>query len=169
MQTLPASDTDVAAAADSDSPRVLLFPPLIPLALLSVGAVLQWLVPFGWPAHLAPWQIAVGLVLAFAGLAVALLGVHALRRRGTNVRPTLPTLAIATDGIFARTRNPIYVGGVAMSAGIALALGLDWALLLHPFGFLLLHRGVVLREERYLARKFGDAYRSYQAKVRRYL
>jgi protein-S-isoprenylcysteine O-methyltransferase Ste14 len=166
MQTLPTPGMDLAA---TDSPKVLLFPPLIPLAMLAVGAALQWLVPFDWPAPHAPWQIAVGLVLAFGGLAVLLLGVHALRRRGTNVRPTQPTLAIATDGIFAWTRNPIYVGGIALSAGIALALGLIWALLLHPFGILLLHRGVVLREERYLERKFGDAYRSYQATVRRYL
>ena len=167
MQTFPTAETDTAATAGNDSPEVLLFPPLIPLAMLAVGAALQWLLPFGWPAP--PWQIAIGLILALAGLAVVLLGVHALRRHGTNVRPTQPTLAIATDGIFAWTRNPIYVGGIALSAGIALALGLTWALLLHPFGILLLHRGVVLREERYLARKFGKAYRSYQATVRRYL
>jgi len=41
-------------------------------------------------------------------------------------------------------------------------------LLLHPFGLLLLHRGVVLREERYLASKFGDSYRQYMAAVPRY-
>lgn len=153
----------------TDSPRVLLFPPLIPLAMLAAGAALQWLVPFGWPGRLAPWQIAAGLLLAFAGLALLLMGVHALRRHGTNISPTQPTLTIATDGIFARTRNPIYLGGIGVSAGIAFALGLGWALLLHPFGILLLHRGVVLREERYLASKFGDAYRSYRTTVRRYL
>jgi protein-S-isoprenylcysteine O-methyltransferase Ste14 len=95
--------------------------------------------------------------------------VRALRRQGTNIRPSQPTLSIATDGIYAWTRNPMYVGGIAVSAGIAVALGLNWALLLHPFGIVLLHRGVVLREERYLTRKFGDAYRPYQAAVRRYV
>lgn len=166
MQTVPTPGMDLA---ETDSPKVLLFPPLIPLAMLAAGAALQWLVPLDWPTHRGSWQVPVGLVLAFAGLAVVLLGVLALRRHGTNVRPTLPTLSIVTDGIFAWTRNPIYVGGFALSAGISLALGLYWALLLHPFGLLLLHRGVVLREERYLARKFGEPYRSYQATVRRYL
>jgi protein-S-isoprenylcysteine O-methyltransferase Ste14 len=169
MHTFPAPETLSAPIAEGDSPRVLLFPPLIPLTMLAAGAALQWLVPLGRPTRLAPWQIAIGLVLALAGWAVVLLGVLNLRRHGTNVRPTLPTLAIATDGIFAWTRNPIYVGGIALSAGIAIALGLTWALLLHPFGILLLHRGVVLREERYLARKFGDPYRAYRATVRRYL
>ena len=169
MQILPSPATVVAKTAERDAPGVLLFPPLIPLAMLAVGAVLQWLAPLGWSMHLGPWRFGIGLLLALGGLVVAFLGVKALRRRGTNVRPMLPTLAIATDGSFAWTRNPIYVGGIALSAGIALALGLDWALLLHPFGFLLLHRGVVLREERYLTRKFGDEYRSYQAMVRRYL
>jgi protein-S-isoprenylcysteine O-methyltransferase Ste14 len=169
VQILPSPATVVAKTAERDAPGVLLFPPLIPLAMLAVGAVLQWLAPLGWSTHLGPWRFGIGLLLALGGLVVAFLGVKALRRRGTNVRPMLPTLAIATDGSFAWTRNPIYVGGIALSAGIALALGLDWALLLHPFGFLLLHRGVVLREERYLTRKFGDEYRSYQAMVRRYL
>jgi protein-S-isoprenylcysteine O-methyltransferase Ste14 len=169
VQTLPSSGTVVAKAGERDSPGVLLFPPLIPLAMLVVGAVMQQFAPLDWSTHLGPWRFGIGLVLALGGLVVALLGVNALRRRGTNVRPTLPTLSIATDGIFAWTRNPIYVGGIALSAGIALTLGLDWALLLHPFGFVLLHRGVVLREERYLTGKFGDDYRSYQATVRRYL
>ena len=169
MQTLPSSGTVVAKAGERDSPGVLLFPPLIPLAMLAVGVVLQWLAPLGWSTHLGAWRFGIGLVLPLGGLVVALLGVKALRRRGTNVRPMLPTLAIATDGIFAWTRNPMYVGGIALSVGIALTLGLDWALLLHPFGCVLLHYGVVLREERYLTGKFGDEYRRYQATVRRYL
>jgi protein-S-isoprenylcysteine O-methyltransferase Ste14 len=169
VQTLPSPGTVLAETAERDSPGVLLFPPLIPLAMLAAGAVLQWLAPLGWSTHLGAWRFGCGLLLALGGLVVALLGVQALRRRGTNVRPMLPTLAIATDGIFAWTRNPIYVGGIALSAGVALTFGLDWALLLHPFGFLLLHRGVVLREERYLTGKFGDEYRCYRASVRRYL
>lgn len=160
---------DPVATTEGDAPKVLLFPPLIPLAMLGVGAVLQWLVPLDWPIHPGRWHIGTGLILTVAGLAVMLLGVRALRRHGTNIRPSQPTLSIAIDGIFAWTRNPIYVGGIAVSAGIAVALGLNWALLLHPFGILLLHRGVVLREECYLTRKFGDAYRSYQARVRRYV
>ena len=169
MQTLPSSGTVLAKASERDSPGVLLFPPLIPLAMLAAGAALQWLAPLGWSTHLGAWRFGIGLLLALGGLVVALLGVKALRRRGTNVRPMLPTLAIATDGIFAWTRNPMYAGGTALSAGVALTFGLDWALLLHPFGLLLLHRGVVLREERYLERKFGDAYPAYKMSVRRYI
>lgn len=157
------------ATADGDSPNVLLFPPLIPLAMLGVGAALQCLVPLDWPVHQGRWHIGAGLILVFAGLVILLLGVHALRRHGTNIRPSHPTLAIAADGIFAWTRNPMYVGGIAVSAGIAVSLGLNWALLLHPFGILLLHCGVVMREERYLTSKFGCAYQCYRARVRRYL
>lgn len=159
------------ATVGRDAPDVLLFPPLIPLTMLVAGAVLQQVASLGWLARLAPapWRIGIGVAVAIAGLAVALCGVRALRRHGTNVRPSLPSLAIVTDGIFARTRNPIYVGGMALSAGVALALGLEWALLLHPFGIILLHRGVVLPEERYLEGKFGELFRAYKASVRRYL
>jgi protein-S-isoprenylcysteine O-methyltransferase Ste14 len=162
-------EADPVPTAAGDAPEVLLFPPLIPLAMLGAGAVLQWLLPLDWPVQPGQWRFGAGLILALAGLTVLLLGARALRRHGTNIRPSQPTLSIATDGIYAWTRNPMYVGGIAVSAGIAVALGLNWALLLHPFGILLLHRGVVLREERYLTRKFGDAYRPYQARVRRYV
>jgi len=138
--------------------------------MLVAGALLQRAAPLDWLTRVPPaWRIGAGLAVALAGALIVNAGRLALKRRGTNVNPYRPSLAVTTSGIFARTRNPIYVGGSALSAGLALALALDWALLLHPVGILVLHYGVVLREERYLDRKFGDAYRAYKAAVRRYL
>jgi protein-S-isoprenylcysteine O-methyltransferase Ste14 len=99
---------------------------------------------------------------------VAGSGALALARLGTNINPSRPTLAIARKGIFTRTRNPMYVGGGFAVAGLAIWFALDWVLLLLIPSVLVLHYGVVMREERYLEHKFGDEYRRYKAGVPRY-
>lgn len=109
-----------------------------------------------------------GGLAVLAGAAIAGSGGRALARLGTNVNPLRPTLAVATGGVFARTRNPMYVGGGLAFMGLAIGLALDWVLLLLLPSFLLLHYGVIVPEERYLERKFGDPYRRYKASVPRY-
>ena len=84
------------------------------------------------------------------------------------MNPFQPSLAIAHDGIYARVRNPMYFGGVVALLGIVLIFALEWTLLLLIVASLVLHFGVVLREERYLERKFGEDYRRYKASVPRY-
>jgi protein-S-isoprenylcysteine O-methyltransferase Ste14 len=124
----------------------------------------------GWLMQLPPGlRIAAGVAVALVGIIILVLGARGLQRHATNVNPYQPSLAIVTDGIYARTRNPIYVGGIAAAVGIAVALALDWVLLLHLLGLPTLHYGVVLHEERYLERKFGEAYCAYKAAVRRYI
>ena len=69
----------------------------------------------------------------------------------------------------ARSRNPLYLGLLAGSAGLALLAGSLWALVLLPVEWALLQWGAVLPEERYLAGKFGSAYDDYRRRVRRWL
>jgi protein-S-isoprenylcysteine O-methyltransferase Ste14 len=90
------------------------------------------------------------------------------RRIGTNVRPSQPTLALATTGMFTWSRNPMYVGGGLALLGVAIGFALDWVLLLLVVSLPLVHYGIILREDRYLERKFGDEYRRYKTKVPRY-
>ena len=73
-----------------------------------------------------------------------------------------------TDGIFARLRNPMYVGGTLILAGLSILLASDWMLVLTIVFVPVMHFGVVRREERYLEAKFGEAYRHYMATVPRY-
>jgi protein-S-isoprenylcysteine O-methyltransferase Ste14 len=92
-----------------------------------------------------------------------------LIRRGTNVNPLRPTTALAMEGIFNWTRNPIYVGGTTAMIGIAFLFALDWLLVLVVPSLLVLHFAVVKREEEYLMRKFHEEYRRYTTRVPRYL
>jgi protein-S-isoprenylcysteine O-methyltransferase Ste14 len=156
-------------ATPPDRPAILVFPPLVPLAVLLLGLLLQWLLPLGLLAQIAPLGRHIVGALAFAaGFALIVVANRHFRRIGTNARPTLPTLAIATDGVFAHLRNPMYVGGILALLGIAVGFALDWVLLLTLASLPLLHYGIVLREEAYLETKFGEPYRRYKAAVPRY-
>lgn len=146
-----------------------MFPPLIPLLTLLAGVLLGRWLPRRRLARLGlGWRLGIGGPAVLAGIAMADSGARTLARLGTNMNPLQPTLALATEGVFARTRNPLYVGGGLAFTGLTMGLALDGVLLLLIPSFALLHYGVVLPEERYLERKFGDRYRRYKASVPRY-
>ena len=154
----------------ADRPDVLVFPPLIPLVTLALSCVLQWLAPLGWIADIdRGWRFGLGTIVVIAGLFTMSAGRRALVRHGTNVNPSQPTTALVTDGVFRWTRNPLYVGVSVALCGIALIFSLDWVWLLIVPSCVILHFAVVRREELYLERKFGDAYRNYSRSVPRYL
>lgn len=154
----------------NDRPNVIVFPPIVLLVTIALGFALQWLMPLGVIARIDPtWRIAAGVILVIIGLFISMSGARGLKRRGTNIDPRQPALALATEGIYRWTRNPMYVGGTLLMIGIALIFALDWLVLLLVPSMLLLHFGVVAREEHYLERKFGDEYRRYKASVPRYL
>lgn len=154
---------------EKDVPGVIVFPPLIPLAVLIIGIPLDWLLPRSFLAVIPlTVRVVLGVALFAVGLAGAISGNRAFKRIGTNVNPMQPALALAAQGIFAHLRNPMYVGMGLAVLGIAIVFALEWTLFALVVGALVMHFGVVLREERYLERKFGDDYRLYKQSVPRY-
>jgi protein-S-isoprenylcysteine O-methyltransferase Ste14 len=161
---------DFMTDAAVDRPDIIVFPPVIPLSTLAISCVLQWVAPLGLIENIdRGWRIGWGVVIFVAGLLMTIAGRRTLLRHGTNVNPLQPTTALVTDGIFRRTRNPLYVGIIITQYAVALIFALDWLLLLILPSWVVLHFAVVTREERYLERKFGEAYRRYKARVPRYL
>jgi protein-S-isoprenylcysteine O-methyltransferase Ste14 len=156
--------------AVTDRPEIVIFPPIIPVATLVISCALQWLMPLGWIAEIDfGWRIILGGIIFTAGMLMTIAARQTLVRHGTNVNPLQPTTVLVTDGMFRRTRNPLYVGIMITQVAVALAFALDWLLLLIVPNWVILHFAVVLREERYLERKFGDAYRRYRTRVPRYM
>ncbi len=156
--------------SERDNPGVVVPPPLIALATLLLGLALDWLTQtFVLRVLLTLYErIVLGALLVLAGGALAVAGAQTFRALGTNVPPWKPSLKLATAGLYAWLRNPMYVGLGLLTAGFGIAFASDWTLvLLLPAG-ILLHRYVVLREESYLEEKFGDAYRQYKKRVPRY-
>ena len=93
----------------------------------------------------------------------------AMARHETALLPGGATTTLIASGPFARSRNPLYVGLLVLSAGIALLAGSSWALVALPVEWGLLRWGAVLPEERYLAATFGTEYADYTRRVRRWL
>jgi len=153
----------------SESPDVVVFPPVIIVVTVALAVGLQWLLPLGILARIDPTcRLLAGSLVLFLGLFPTIAGALTLVRNGTNVLPSRPATALITRGIYRWTRNPMYAGGAPVMIGIATVFALDWLLLLMIPSWLTLHYGVVKREEEYLGRKFGDDYRHYCAQVPRY-
>lgn len=92
-----------------------------------------------------------------------------MRREGENPNAYKPTRAVVTTGPYTFSRNPMYVSMILVYAGIALIVNTIWPLAFLPVALAALHYGVTRREERYLEKLFGDWYRQYRARVRRWL
>jgi protein-S-isoprenylcysteine O-methyltransferase Ste14 len=85
------------------------------------------------------------------------------------VYPNQPARALVTHGVYAHSRNPMYVGLTIAYLGGVLATGSVWALLLLPVALFALLRLVIRREERHLSERFPTEYAAYCAEVRRWL
>ena len=167
----PRSDGGQAAGGSGapDVAGVIALPPLIFLGFLAAATVLEAIVPLPiLVAHSLARYVA-GVALAAGGFVMIAIGTRRFAAAGTNIPPTLPTTALVVDGIYRRTRNPLYLGTTLIYLGLGVAAGSLWVIgLLVPLLWVI-NVGVVKREERYLERKFGDAYRAYKARVRRWI
>lgn len=144
-----------------------MFPPLLYLATLAVGLLLHWLVP----RHPLPPTAArlLGAALVGASAVLGRWGERTMHRAGTNVDPRQPALELVEDGPFRFSRNPLYLALTGLYLGITLLVNAVWPLLLLLPLLAVVRWGIVGREERYLEAKFGEPYRAYRARVRRWL
>jgi protein-S-isoprenylcysteine O-methyltransferase Ste14 len=158
------------AGGSSDTAGVIAPPPLLALAAIVLGLLLDWMLPAYLLATLLSFgtRILLGVQLMAAGFALMFVARRTFQAAGTNVEPWKPSTMIVTTGVFAYVRNPMYVGGTAFVLGLAILLASDWMVVMTVALALTLHFGVVKREERYLAARFGEPYRRYVATVPRY-
>jgi protein-S-isoprenylcysteine O-methyltransferase Ste14 len=157
-------------SGSGDIAGVIAPPPVIAAAVLVLGALLDWLMPAYLLALIFPMstRLVLGFALVFGGAALAVAGERAFSRAGTEVKPWKPSRKLVTGGPYDWMRNPMYVGLAFVVGGLGIAMASDWTIsLLLPAAFVM-HYGVVLREERYLEAKFGEAYRAYMLRVPRY-
>ena len=144
-----------------------------PVALTILTGLLMWAAAAIWPAAVLglPYSRPAAVLLAAGGAAVCLLGVFRFRLHGTTVLPHRPqdSARLVTDGIYRHTRNPMYVGMLMALAGWGLWLDHLGAAVLIPLCAFWLQRFQILPEERAMAARFGDEYRAYRRRVRRWI
>lgn len=126
-----------------------------------------------WPVQIVPGGAGVAVLIAggaliVAGCACVIATRQQFRRSGQPTDPGHPTGALMTAGMFARSRNPLYLGGVLVLLGLALVANSVWGVLMLLPALVTIHCILIAPEERYLAAQFGAAYTSYAATVCRW-
>jgi protein-S-isoprenylcysteine O-methyltransferase Ste14 len=160
-------------SADNGTAGVIARPPLLFLAALLLGFASDHLLRLPFPVARTGWVHWISAINAGAlilmGIAVFAASIRNFSRAATPVQGTRPTRALVTTGIHGWSRNPIYLGMFLVYGGIGLVVRSPWILLLVVPLAITIHYGVVVREEAYLERRFGDAYRDYKTRVSRWL
>ena len=142
-------------------------PPRIAFVMLAIAAVLHLVSPRADAVvFTAPW---IGVVVALAGFAIMMWGWWLFQRHAVAICPTAPTERLLTRGIYALTRNPMYLGMVSMMLGVGLYFGTLPFYLATVAYLVLIDRVFCQYEEKKLEAAFGDEYRHYRARVRRWL
>jgi protein-S-isoprenylcysteine O-methyltransferase Ste14 len=150
-----------------DNPGVIAFPPLIWLVNAVISVLVHLLIRL--PIMRYSFCLVWGIALMILAPTLALWALRIMKAAGTNVHPSEPALTIVRDGPFRFTRNPMYVALCLVQIALGFFLN-DWITLLFVVPLaVILHYGVVLREERYLAAKFGEPYLEYKREVRRWI
>ena len=159
--------TENGMASSVDNPGVAVLPPFLYGGAFVVALTLRWI----WPMPIFDRAAAVwpSLALVVLALAIAMWGRRTMHATGTSVSPLRPSTAIVTSGPFRFSRNPLYFALTLLYVGLTLAFDTWWGVVVLVPLLIIMHYGVVLREERYLEQKFGETYRQYRSVVRRYL
>ena len=144
-----------------------LWPPVAIYAPLLVGGLVTW----GWgdPVELGGWRVPVGWVLVLLFAVWNGWSLWLFARHETGLLPGQETHAMIETGPYRLSRNPLYVGLLALYAGLALLAPTFWGLVLLPVAVLLVLWGAILPEERFLRERFGAPYDAYTRRVRRWL
>lgn len=150
----------------SDNAGVTAPAPILYVVAIAIGLVAERVVP----TSLLPSPVGTWLASAFVLIAIAIVvsAFRALAQAHTAFDARKSTTRLVTTGAFRFSRNPTYLSLTLLHIGVAFAIDSSWVLLMAVPAVAVTQWGVILREERYLNSKFGEAYRSYASKVRRW-
>jgi protein-S-isoprenylcysteine O-methyltransferase Ste14 len=149
-----------------DNAGVVVRPPLLYGVAFVVVLALGWFWPMPIVGRVA--AVGIGLVLVVFGVGIAMWGRRTMQAAGTNVDPYRPVSVLVKNGPFRFSRNPLYMALTLLFLGLSLVVNTWWGIVLLFPVLIIIHWGVILREERYLDEKFGASYQEYRSKVRRY-
>ncbi|MFN3892845.1 MAG: methyltransferase family protein [Beijerinckiaceae bacterium] len=154
----------------AERPNRLPWPPIIYSGAFALAWIFQEWAPLGaFDGALALIPKGAGLALAGAGFALDIAAMSALVRHQTAILPNMGSSALVSGGVYAYTRNPIYLGNTILLIGFAVALRWSWLAIAAPLTVLAVSLLAVAREEKHLAARFPDEWRTYSSRVRRWI
>ena len=152
---------------ETDRADIAFLPPFIPASAIALGLGLHFLWPLEFlPGGGASWF---GWLLLATAFAIAGAAAYEMKRARTHVDVRKPSTRIVTGGMFAHSRNPIYLSMALAVLAISVVANSLWVLLLAAPTALALQKIAIEPEERYLECKFGSDYLDYKARVRRWI
>jgi protein-S-isoprenylcysteine O-methyltransferase Ste14 len=160
---------DISSIDQEETSMMLKLPPPIwALIYVLITAAISW--SLGWPKVPCLAVASVGIALVTAALILAVLAILLFRRKDTEINPTSPTnRTLVTNGPYQFTRNPMYLGLVILTLGIAVCVG-AWPMFIAPLGvFATVNWVHIPFEESKMRRQFGTAYDDYVRRVRRWI
>lgn len=148
-------------------PGVKIPPPLI----FAFYILIAYLIHRSWPVHLPEGILSSSLDVALFGIGVCIASVSAYQfwKAKTHIEPWQPASFLICTGIFAYSRNPIYLSFIFVTTGVGFWLESLWVIVSNIPATLTLYRLVIIKEEGYLERRFGEEYKQYKSKVRRWI
>ena len=150
-----------------DMPQVRIYPPVVVAATIALGLLMQFLFPL--QSLDAPFLKGIGFMLTLGALAILWWSDVTFKKVGTDADPTRPSTDLIIHGPHEYSRNPVYLSFLLLAFGIGLWVGALWLIILNVVQYFALERMIIVHEEAYLSRKFGERYKRYCEKVRRWL
>jgi protein-S-isoprenylcysteine O-methyltransferase Ste14 len=152
-----------------DSPGVLIPPPLICAAIFLLSVLIQKLGPIDRSFFSTITSLIAGLAFLVIWISFAFPALRQFYKTKNTIATIKPANSLQTTGIYSISRNPMYISLLSLYIGLAFLFGNWWTLFLVPILGIILTVRVILPEERYLERAFGENYLAYKNKVRRWL
>ncbi|MFQ3186036.1 MAG: protein-S-isoprenylcysteine O-methyltransferase Ste14 [Marinomonas primoryensis] len=143
-----------------------------PVVQVLVTASLMWTLAVAVPSFGFTLSVSslVAIVFAAIGVAFALRGVLEFRSAGTTVDPRVPDqfVSLVICGVYRISRNPMYAGFLLVLIAWGMFLSNLASFVLLPAFVIYMNRFQIAPEELHMREKFGEAYREYEAEVRKW-
>jgi len=141
-------------------------PPLLAGALLLITLALHFMLP---EERVVGWEQVIGLIVVAIGVGVSSFAAAIFQGRETTRNPYGEPTAFVAQSPYTWTRNPMYLGLASALFGLAIFFGSITMLLAPAVFFAVIDRIVIPREEETMERLFGQDYRNYTNRVRRWI
>ena len=163
-------DFEIMPNEKPDRAPIIAPPPLIALICIILGFLAKrFVAPLPLLAAKSNLQVSIGAALVAFAIVIVASCRRAFVEHGTHPNPYSPTKAIVTTSVYGVSRNPIYIAFLIIVLAFTLFTNSWWFIGSAVLTFILLHFGVVKREEKYLQGKFGAEYADYCQRVRRWI
>lgn len=152
-----------------ERPSTIPWPPILLATAVACALLLPRVLPLSWPGVDDTAAQFVGLSIGAGGLLLMAWAIWTLRKAKTTVMPNQAADTLVTTGPYKRFRNPIYIADVMLLLGLAELTKNIWFVIAAAVFAVLVTWLAILPEERHLEARFGDDYRDYKKRSRRWL